>query len=341
MNDVRVLLADRSPTVRSVLKRTLGGLEMMTVAGETGDGRELIELVRKTSPDCLVTDLDLVGLGGRELIEAVAGARRIPIFALIPATRRADTRLAFAAHKLGVVWVHPKPDLPDGWEDLGSVLKQSIFEVCGKTGGRGVGTVASPEETVVGRRLRYVGIGASTGGPGALSELLIGLGSGASFGIAVVQHIAAGFEPALVEWLRAESGLDVAIAQHGEALSPGKVRFAPAANHLLIGRNGDIFLDDRSPAVNGHTPSIETLFSSLLEHPPETVAAIQLSGMGSDGARAMANLRSAHVLTMAQDEASCAAFGMPRTAIELGGVAFSATPKRIGRLLARAAGMRT
>jgi len=340
MSGLRLLVADRSATVRSVLKRALGEFEMITVIGDTADGRDVVDLVRTTAPDGLVTDLDLTGLGGRELIRAVAAARGIPIFALIPPTRRETTRIAFAAHHLGVVGVHPKPDSPAGWVDLGRVLGRSILEVCSKPGTGVDDSAAADELTVVRRKLRFVGIGASTGGPGALCELLHALGPSATFGIAVVQHIADGFESVLVEWLAAESGLDVAVAREGETLSPGKVRFAPGGSHTLVSSTGKLVLDRRSPAENGHAPSIDVLFRSLLEHPPDTVAAVQLSGMGSDGSLGMAALRRNNVLTMAQDEASCAAFGMPRTAIGLGGVTFTLAPAQIGRLLTHAAGAR-
>jgi two-component system chemotaxis response regulator CheB len=340
MTGVRLLLADRSATVRSVLRRALGDFETITVLGETDNGRELVELVRLTAPDGLVTDLDLIGLGGRELIEAVSDVRRIPVFTLIPTMRGDNTRIAFAAHHLGVVGVHPKPDQPDGWADLGRILGRSIVAVCGGSGRSGVESAEDDEVTVVRSGLRFVAIGASTGGPGALCEVLRALGEAPKIGIVVVQHIAAGFETALAEWLATECGLDVAVARDGEMLAPGLVRFAPAGGHILLAADGRLALDRHSPAVNGHTPSVDVLFESLLRHPPPTVAAIQLTGMGSDGARALKQLHRSDVLTMAQDEASCAVFGMPRTAIELGAVTFTLRPEQIGRLLAHAAGAR-
>ena len=340
MSGVRLLVADRSATVRSVLKRVLEAFGAITVIAESGDGRNVVELVRTTAPDGLVMDLDLVGLGGRELIESVAEVRRIPIFTLVPTTRGDTTRIAFSSHHLGVVGVHPKPDLPAGWADLGRTLGQSILAVCSKTDSGAADSATAGDVAVVRRGLRYVAIGASTGGPGALCSLLQALGPNPPFGMAVVQHIAEGFESALAEWLAGESGLDVAVARDGESLSGGLVRFAPPGCHMLVSKYGRLVLDRRTPAENGHTPSVDVLFKSLLDHPPETVAAIQLSGMGNDGARGLVALRRKNVLTMAQDEASCAVFGMPRTAIESGGVAFTLEPGQIGRLLAHAAGAR-
>jgi two-component system chemotaxis response regulator CheB len=285
-----------------------------------------------------VTDLDLVGLGGLELVEAVARVRQIPIFALVPAIRTDNTRIAFAAHGLGVIAVHPKPDQPDGWAELGRTLESSILETCGKTRVDSFVSDRPVEVPAVRQGLRFVAVGASTGGPGALCEMLRAFGGSAGIGVAVVQHIAAGFEKVLAEWLAAETGLDVATARDGERLSPGSVRFAVAGGHLLLARDGVLHMDRSSPAVNGHNPSVDVLFRSLADHPPGTAAAVLLSGMGADGAEGMAELRRANVLTVAQEPASCAVFGMPRVAIEMGAVTFTLAPAQIGRLLTHAGG---
>ena len=338
MSGVRLVLGDRSATVRSVVRRLLGAFDTLEVVGETDDGQELVELVRRTQPDVLVVDLDLEGLGGRDLIERVAEVRRTSIFALVPPLRNDTTRIAFAAHDLGVIGVHPKPDRPDGWADLGKALGNAIVEVGRQSDLRDTGSSQPAETPAMRRGLRHVAVGASTGGPGALCGLLSALGGGAGIGIAVVQHIAAGFETVLADWLAAESGLDVAVARDGERLAPGKVRLAPAGGHMLLERDGTLVLDRDGAPVNGHSPSVETLFRSLLDHPPGTAAAVQLSGMGCDGAFGLYELRRANFLTIAQDAASCAVYGMPRAAIEMGGAAFTLTPAQIGRFLTHASG---
>lgn len=338
MNEIRLVIADRSATVRQVLRRVVRGGGAIRVVGETDDGWEAAEIVRRCAPDVLVTDLDLVGIGGREFLKAVAAARRVAVFTLIPAIRSDTTRIAFAAHDLGVIAVHPKPDLPEGWAELGRVLGTSILEACGQTGGGHTGSGQPHATPSVGRGLRYVAVGASTGGPGALCEVFRSVGGQANVGIAVVQHIAAGFEVILAEWLATETGLDISIAQDGERLLPGRVRFAPAGGHLLLEKDGTLSLDRRSPAVNGHRPSVDVLFHSLLEHPPGTVGAVQLSGMGSDGVEGMSRLRRGNILTIAQDKQSCAVFGMPGAAVEKGAATFILAPAQIGRLLAHAAG---
>ena len=199
-------------------------------------------------------------------------------------------------------------------------------------------SVETDDTPVISRDLRYVAIGASTGGPGAIFDMLAAIGRRPKLGFAVVQHIADGFEPALTEWLTAELGIDVAVARHGEHLEMGMVRIAPGDHHLSIERGGKLVLDRHGAPVGGHRPSVEVLFKSLLEQPTQRVAAVLLSGMGSDGAAAMAELRAANVLTVAQDEGSCAVFGMPRAAIEGRAAALALAPSQIGRLLARVRG---
>ncbi len=340
MSGVRVIVADRSATVRGVVRRLLGAFDAIEVVEETADGQELVDLVRRSRPDVLVVDLDLEGLGGRQLIERLAEIARTPIFALIPPLRTDTTRIAFAAHGLGVIAVHPKPDRPDGWADLGKALGNAIVEACEKLAAEAPGSAQPVATGAIRRGLRFVAIGASTGGPGAVCELLHGLGGGAGVGIAVVQHIAEGFENVLAEWLAAESGLDVAVARDGERLFPGSVRLAPAGGHLVLKSDGSLVVDRHGPPVNGHRPSVGTLFRSLLEHPPGTAAAVLLSGMGTDGAAGLLELRRANILTVAQDAGSCAVFGMPRAAIEMGGAAFTLTPAQTGRLLTHAAAAR-
>lgn len=339
MTTVRLVVADRSTTVRSLLRRALERGGEIQVVGETGHSLEAVDLIRRFSPDGLVTDLDLIGPAGRDYLEAAAAAGRVAVFALIPTIRSESTRIAFAAHDLGVIGVYPKPDLPDRWVELAEDLRTSILEACRSAESGLISSSGLDEIACLGRGLRWVAVGASTGGPGALCEMLRSLDERTPVGIAVVQHIAAGFESTLAEWLTMETGLNVAVARHGERLAPGLVRFAPSDGHLMLAPDGTLSLERRLPAINGHKPSVDVLFRSLLQHPGDAVAAVQLSGMGTDGAEEMSKLRKTGVLTIVQDEQSSAVFGMPGAAIAQGGAAFILDPAQIGRLLARAAGV--
>jgi len=335
---VRVLLADRSPSVRAVLRRLLEQAPEIEVVADSDDGGEVVRLAAEKTPAAIVLDLDLPSLSGRALVKRITAGRRIPIFVLTPKRSRENTRTAMSLHNLGVVEVFPKPESPLEWNNLGQTLGEAVRHL-GPESGDGKGELPEPDDTsVISRELRYVAVGASTGGPGAIYELLAALGRRSRVGVAVVQHIAQGFEGALADWLATELGMDVAVARHGEKLSSGKVRIAPPDHHLLVDRGGALRLDQLAAPVGGHRPAVDVLFRSLCDQPPARVAAVLLSGMGSDGAEAMAALRNASVLTVAQDESSCAVFGMPRAAIDLRAAAFALAPPQIGRLLARAGG---
>jgi two-component system chemotaxis response regulator CheB len=302
------------------------------------DGEELIRRADAISSTAVVLDLDLPSLGGRELIERLSACAQSTIFVLTPAQSFETARLAVSLSNFGVAAVYPKPDNPDDWQNLGTKLCQAILQAGDRTATAHETDGDADESTEIGEEIRYAAVGASTGGPGAVYEMLSAVDSGLDIGIAVVQHISKGFEEALTDWLASELARDIAIARDGEVLQRGTVRFAPPGFHLTIDRTGRLRLDQHSAPVGGHRPSAEILFKSLLDHPASRVAAVLLSGMGSDGAKAMAELRGAKVLTVAQSEATCAVYGMPRAAIERRAAAFALTPPQIGRLLARASG---
>jgi len=335
-----VVVADRSLAVRAVLRRLLEQTPGIEVAADSDDGNEVVRLIAEKTPAAVILDLDLPSLNGRALIQRISAGARIPIFVLTPKRSHENTRIAMSLHSLGVVAVYPKPESPSEWNDLGRTLSEAMRDV-GTDSRDGKAAVLEPDETpIISRELRYVAVGASTGGPGAACELLAALGRRTKVGVAFVQHIAEGFEGALAEWLATELGMDVAVARHGERLSSGRVRVAPPGNHMLVDRGGVIRLDRLAAPVGGHRPAVDVLFRSLCQQPSCRVAAVLLSGMGSDGAEAMAELRKANVLTIAQNEASCAVFGMPRAAIDCRAAAYALAPPQIGRLLARAGGAR-
>jgi two-component system chemotaxis response regulator CheB len=334
--DIGILVADRSLSVRAVLRQLLEDRPGVCVIGEADDGDQAARLAAELRPDAVILDLDLPSLGGRALVEAISKYRNMPIFILTPRQRGEATRVAFSAHSLGVVAVFAKPENPGEWKELGRDLGEAVDQITEMVDSRVPDLVEPDARPVINRQVDYVAVGASTGGPKAIFEMLRSLGRPSRIGIAVVQHIATGFETAFSEWLAAELGIDAAVAQNGEILAAGRVRIAPPGSHMVLDRHGALKLNNSAGPLNGHCPAIDVLFRSLLDHPPHRVAAVLLSGMGSDGAEGMAELQRANVLTVAQERSSCAVFGMPRAAMERRGVSVSLAPPQIGRLLARA-----
>jgi two-component system chemotaxis response regulator CheB len=160
-------------------------------------------------------------------------------------------------------------------------------------------------------------IGASTGGPGILHQILRGLPSDFSIPIAVVQHITPGFGPGFAYWLGSVTPMQVALAKEGERLAPGRVYLAPDDVHMTVTKGGLIRLD-RSEPVSGRRPSATRLFESAAKTYGPSAWGIILSGMGEDGVDGLATVRQAGGRVIAQNEESCVVFGMPKVAVERG-----------------------
>ncbi len=164
------------------------------------------------------------------------------------------------------------------------------------------------------RGIRVVAIGASTGGPQALQTIFMRLPTSFPCPIVCVQHISEGFLAGLVDWLNAQCRVRVKIADNGEMSSPGTIYFPAENTHLEINAQGRLSYS-HAPPVDGHKPSVTATFDSVARHFGPAAVGVLLTGMGSDGAAGLESMRRAGATTIAQDEASCVVFGMPRQAI--------------------------
>lgn len=182
---------------------------------------------------------------------------------------------------------------------------------------------------------RWLALGASTGGPAALHDLLATLSPHLPVKILIVQHIRSGFDAGLTDWLADSLQRDVRVARDGETPPPGSVRTAPAGLHLRVSATDSLELDAMGQPRAGHRPSVDELFCSLARHAPERTAAVLLTGMGTDGAEGLLALRRSGAFCLAQDEASSAVFGMPRAARELHASELDLSPAAIGAELCR------
>lgn len=165
-------------------------------------------------------------------------------------------------------------------------------------------------------------IGASSGGPHALRYLLPRLPADFAAPILIVQHLPEAFTAMLARWLDEMCAIEIKEAEAGELALPGRAYLAPARAHMKVKKvtNGaEIQLQPGAP-VNGHIPSVDVLFHSVAESFGAAATAVILTGMGSDGATGLGEIRNAGGHTVAQDEASCAVYGMPRVAVQRGGV---------------------
>lgn len=332
---LRVLVVDDSASVRAVLKRFFSWTDDIEVVGEAADGAAAVEQVLELSPDVVLMDLVMPGMDGYAATERIMEVRPTPIVVLSSRVNRNQMRIAFEAMRRGAVEVVGKPEDTGRWQQLAGTLPEMVrTAAAARTGPRRGRAPRPPKVEAAPAGLRWVGIGASTGGPAALRDLLEALPEGFSMTFVVVQHIAGGFEAGLADWLNRELPFDVRLAEDGEEPAPGTVRLAPGGAHLLLGSGGRLHLDRAGPPRAGHRPSVDALFSSMARSFPESSAGVLLTGMGSDGVEGLAELRAAGALTIAQEMVSCVVYGMPRVAVERGAAEIELTPRQMARYLA-------
>jgi two-component system chemotaxis response regulator CheB len=180
--------------------------------------------------------------------------------------------------------------------------------------------------------IELVAIGASTGGPVALKQLLLPLPASFPVPLVVVQHMSDGFLRGMADWLGAACALPVQIATAGTELLPGRVYLAPDGKHMRIAANRQLSLDAGAP-VYGHRPAVSCLFASVAEQYGRHAIGILLTGMGKDGAAELKLMKEAGAITIAQDEASSAVHGMPGEAIRGGAASYVMSPEEIGAAL--------
>jgi two-component system chemotaxis response regulator CheB len=336
-NPINVMLVDDSPTVRAVLRRILARTPDVHVIGEAANGLEAVELTLKLRPDVILMDVEMPVMDGFAATERIMSLRPTPVLMVTSRANRDQVRTAFEAIHRGALEVLPKPEDPSGWDTLTQTLPHVVRSaIKARTAPlEPVDLPASLAAPPVWHGVRYVAVGASTGGPQAVHELLGALPASPPATILIVQHIATGFEEGLADWLAKDLRRDVKLAVDGEPAAPATVRVAPSGAHLLLDARGVIRLDPTSPPRGGHRPSVDVLFHSCARSSPRQVAGVLLSGMGRDGAEGLGALRKAGGLTMVQDERSSVVFGMPRIALEQGAAEIALPPSELGRFLSR------
>jgi two-component system chemotaxis response regulator CheB len=336
---IGVLLVDDSPSVRAVLRRFFSKTRDIRVVGEAADGAQAVQMVIDLQPQVVVMDLQMPVLDGYAATERIMAVRPTPIVVLTSRANRNQMQTAFEAMRRGALEVLPKPEDTPSWQQLAESLPETVRTVAlAQTAPRPARRVrpVRPEALVDSpRELRWVAIGASTGGPAAIRELLDEVPADPPVGFLIVQHIASGFELGFADWLNKEFPFDVRLAQDGEVLRRGMVRLAPGGSHLRLEAGGVLRLDSQTPARRGHRPSVDDLFQSCAESCPRQVAGVLLTGMGADGVDGLLALRKAGGITLVQDEASCVVFGMPRVALEKGAAEVALPPRALAQTLIR------
>lgn len=324
---IRVLLADDSALTRAVLRDLLARDPGIQVLAEVGDGRAAVEQTARLKPDLVIMDVMMPVMDGIEAVAEIMAVSPTPILMLSANTDPTDSRSAFSAIRLGALDVMAKPAgvTTDAFAALADMLVAKVRSLSRirvmhhfRSQRRPVVQPQPVPSPPTGKR-RILAIGASTGGPKAILQLLKELPSGLEAAVLVVQHIADGFAAGFAEWLDREVPLSVVLAREGEQLRPGRVMIAPNGVHMTIS-GGRITLR-QTPPLHNCRPAVDALFQSLADaNLGGEIVGVVLTGMGTDGAAGLQSLHRQGAFTVAQDEASCAVFGMPKAAIDRGAV---------------------
>ena len=326
---IRVLLVEDSPIALNILKKMLESSPEIEIVGTASTGVEALSLLKNIRPDVMCTDYFMPHMDGLELTTKVMTSNPLPILVISGSVQEDDSQRIFQLLEAGAVDVCPKPII--GLNTQNTAFQQSLInKVKVLSGVKVFRKRRSPRRTsqapnrsipvpvnIPRSRPRILAIGASTGGPMALQEILGQLPRNFSLPVVCVQHISSGFLEGLINWLEMTCQLPIQIAPSGEKPQPGKIYFPPERQHLLIDHQGR-FAHYQGPLVDNHCPSVTQTFTSLAEFYGGRTVGILLTGMGRDGAQGMRAIAEVGGLTIAQDEATSVVFGMPKEAIALG-----------------------
>jgi len=317
---IKVMLVDDSDLTLSILKKILQTAIDIRVVGTALNGKEALALLPSLNPDVICTDLHMPVMDGLAFTKAVMADFPRPILVLSISGQGSDNATIFNLMQAGAIDVIAKPHygLTDSSEPDAQELIHKIRVLAGVHAIRRNPAQGYPPpipDAIQSAGTQIIGIGASTGGPQALRQILTQLPADFPLPLVCVQHISEGFSLGLVNWLAHECRLAVQFAETGLTPQAGHVYFAPDKKQLRINAQKQ-FSCATEPAVGGHCPAITVTFQSLALHYGRHATGVLLTGMGRDGVDGLQAIKQAGGTTIAQDETSSIVFGMPKSAME-------------------------
>jgi two-component system, chemotaxis family, protein-glutamate methylesterase/glutaminase len=336
MTTNKVVLVEDSPVALEILQRLLNSSPEVDVVGTARDGVEALEVINRTRPDVICTDLLMENMDGLELTKRVMAEDPRPILVISNFVQKSDVDNVFRLLQAGASDVFPKPstDSPTDYERLKAALVTKIkvlsnMRVTQRRPGQSLGAPTKlsasgafagnqPLMTNVSSRVKVITIGVSTGGLQAIQKIVCQLPSNFPLPIICTVHVSTGVLSGLVNWLSSECALRVKIAEVGESPSPGTVYFAPEKNNLELDSKGK-FIYTHCPETDRHCPSISATFKSVAKFYGKATAGVLLTGIGHDGAEGLQAIAQAGGITVAQEE-KAGAFGMVKEAMGLNAV---------------------
>ncbi len=322
---IRVLIVDDSATVRKVFQKEISRDPALEVVGMAPDPYVAREMIVDLKPDVITLDIEMPRMDGLTFLRKLMQHHPIPVI-IVSSLSQKGSDVAMEAMESGAIEVLAKPNNAYSVGDMGAELVDKI-----KAAARANPAAIRPKSTdPVGPRTRLsmskttnkiVAIGSSTGGTEALKAVLTSMPPN-SPGIVIVQHMPEHFTLTFAKRLNELCAMQVKEAEDGDTVIPGRVLIAPGNRHMMLTRSGaqySVRVKD-GPLVSRHRPSVEVLFKSVARYAGANAIGVMLTGMGADGADGMLEMKNAGARNIAQDEATCVVFGMPREAIARGAV---------------------
>ncbi len=342
---IRVLVVDDSALMRKILTELLSSDPAIEVVGTAPDPYIAKDKIRDLQPDVMTLDVEMPRMDGITFLEKVMAVHPMPVVMVSTLTQR-GCEVTMKALEIGAVDFFSKPtlDTASGIAECASTIIEKVkAAACARISTRAIPARHTPITSSFNTGYRtthqIIAIGASTGGTEAIREVLVQLPAD-SPGIVIVQHMPPGFTASFANRLDGLSAIRVKEAQDGDRVIPGQALLAPGNFHMALRRSGAdfsvrVYSDE---AVNRHRPAVDVLFNSVAEGAGHNAVGVLLTGMGDDGARGLKKMRDAGAHTIAQDEASCVVFGMPREAILRGGAEFILPLNKVAGEMLRLAG---
>lgn len=327
---IRVLIVDDSALVRKMLTAALAGDKDILVIGTAPDAYSARDKILALNPDVITLDIEMPRMDGITFLKKLMNFRPLPVI-VISSLGHAACQASVDALRAGAVEILHKPNGPCSVGELGVTLGEKIRVAASahvkshsqpkKTDAKNVPSSNLIIPTIDYARDRILAIGASTGGPSALAEVLSGLPKNIG-PVLVVQHMPSIFTSHFASRLNEECSIEVKEAVDGDEVIPGRALIAPGGLHMTLVRSPTglrVRVAD-GPLVCFSKPSVDVLFSSVASLIKDKAVGVILTGMGADGARGLLEMRNNGAKTFAQDEDSCVVFGMPKEAIRLNAV---------------------
>jgi len=341
MQKIKVILIDDSAVVRQVNKETLEKEADIEVIAACVDPLYALEKMKLVWPDVIVTDIEMPRMDGLTFLKKIMTEHPTPtvVCSSLAEKGAAATMEALAAGALSIITkpkIGVKQFLQESGDDIVSAVRAAARANMRRvqpsaalmeslkpklTVDAMLAAQAASTRAMINTTDKVVAIGTSTGGTQALEAVLTQLPA-TSTGIVIVQHMPEKFTAMFAERLNNLCAMEVREAKDGDRVLPGRALIAPGGRHMLLKRSGAQYYVEvkDGPVVNRHKPSVDVLFRSVAQVAGRNALGIIMTGMGDDGARGMKEMHQAGAKTIAEDESTCVVFGMPKVAIEMGGV---------------------